>query len=117
MFGAVVVEDLIVTSTGSFRWRWAILRITDGMVAEAAYALAELTLAKHGTERLIYPPVSDLREAAALVAARVARRAIADGVARETDTTDLEARARRLAWKPDYLPVRRASGGAVLVGG
>lgn len=92
-------------------------KITDGMVAEAAYALAELTLAKHGTERLIYPPVSDLREAAALVAARVARRAIADGVARETDTTDLEARARRLAWKPDYLPVRRASGGAVLVGG
>ena len=84
-------------------------KITDGMVAEAAYALAELTIAKHGAERLIYPPVSDLREAAAKVAARVARRAIADGVAQATDAGDLEARATRLAWTADYLPVRRAS--------
>ncbi|HVH45446.1 MAG TPA: oxaloacetate-decarboxylating malate dehydrogenase, partial [Labilithrix sp.] len=83
-------------------------RITDGMVAEAAYALAELTTERYGAQGLVYPPVEDLRDASVRVAARVAKRAIADGVASLTKLPDeLEAYARRLAWTPRYLPFRR----------
>lgn len=84
-------------------------RVTDGMVAESAYALAELTIERYGDRGLVYPPVDDLRDASTRVAARVARRAIADGVAERRDLPDdLEAFARRLAWSPRYLPFRRA---------
>ncbi len=83
-------------------------KITDGMVAEAAHALAELTIERYGGT-LVYPPVEDLREATVRVAARVARRAIADGVAARTDLPDdLERHAQHLAWTPRYLPFRRA---------
>lgn len=83
--------------------------ITDGMVAEAAYALAELTIERYAGEGHIYPPVEDLHEASVRVAVRVARRAIAEGVARRADLPDdLDALARRLAWVPRYLPFHRA---------
>ena len=84
-------------------------KITDGMVAEAAYALAELTIERYGDEGRVYPPVEDLRDASVRVAARVARRALADGVAGRADLPeDLEGHARGLAWTPRYLPFRRA---------
>ena len=73
-------------------------KITDGMVAEAAHALAEFTIARFPGE--VYPPVEALREASTLVAARVAKRAIADGVARNTD-------GAHDAWSPVYRPFRR----------
>jgi len=92
-FGAIMVEAR---------------KITDAMVAEAAYALAELTIERYGKDGFLYPPVEDLREASARVAARVAKRAIADGVAGRTDLPgDLEEHARRIAWTPRYLPFRR----------
>jgi malate dehydrogenase (oxaloacetate-decarboxylating) len=84
-------------------------RITDGMVAEAAYALAELTIERFGDRQLIYPPVEALREVSLHVAARVAKRAIADGVARRKDFPEtIEATIRHSAWEPRYLPFRRA---------
>lgn len=84
-------------------------RITTGMVAEAAHALAELTIERYGAEGLVFPPVEDLREASVRVAGRVAKRAVLDGVAARTDLPDdLEAHARTLAWSPRYLPFRRA---------
>jgi len=82
-------------------------KITDGMVAEAAHALADLTIERYDT-KLVYPPVEELRDATVRVAARVAGRAIAEGVATRTDLPDdLEGHARRLAWRPRYLPFRR----------
>ncbi|MBX3262372.1 MAG: NAD-dependent malic enzyme [Labilithrix sp.] len=84
-------------------------KVTDGMVAEAAYALADFTVERYGREGLVYPPVEDIRDASVRVAARVARRAVADGVAGRADLPDdLEAHVRRLAWTPRYLPFRRA---------
>ena len=83
-------------------------KITDGMVAEAAHALADLTAERYGGT-LIYPPVEDLRDAAVRVAARVSQRAIADGVAGRTDLPDdLEGYVRRHVWTPRYLPFRRS---------
>lgn len=97
-------------------------KITDGMVAEAAYALADFTIERYGgartseaserqtwSEGLVYPPVEDLREVSVRVATRVARRAIEDGVAGRTDLPeDLEAHVRAKAWSPRYVPFRRA---------
>jgi len=84
-------------------------KVTDGMVAEAAYALADLTVERYGAEGLVYPPVEDIRDASVRVAARVAKRAIADGVAVRTELPeDLEGHIRSLGWTPQYLPFRRA---------
>ncbi|MBX3221803.1 MAG: NAD-dependent malic enzyme [Labilithrix sp.] len=93
-FGAIVTEARTITS---------------GMVAEAAYALADFTLERYGDAGLVYPPVEDIRDASVRVAARVAARAVSDGVAGRVDLPDdLEAYVRRLAWTPRYLPFRRA---------
>jgi len=84
-------------------------KITDGMVAEAARALADFTIERYGAEGLVYPPVEDLRVASARVAARVAKRAVADGVAQLTDLpADLEEHIREIAWSPSYRSFRRA---------
>jgi malate dehydrogenase (oxaloacetate-decarboxylating) len=84
--------------------------ITDGMVESAALALADYTteLDPRGELGLLYPPLEDLREASARVAARVARAAVADGVARATLPDDLDQHVRAKAWRPRYLPFRRA---------
>jgi malate dehydrogenase (oxaloacetate-decarboxylating) len=82
-------------------------KITDGMVADAAHALADFTIERYGKDGLVYPPVEDLREASVYVAVRVIRRAIADGVAARTDLpNDLAAHVRSVAWTPRYLPFR-----------
>lgn len=77
-------------------------KITDAMVAEAAHTLADFTIERFPGE--VYPPVEALHEASARVAARVAKRAIQDGVARNTDVAQLE----KAAWKPAYSRFRRA---------
>jgi malate dehydrogenase (oxaloacetate-decarboxylating) len=91
--------------------------ITDGMVIEAAYALAEYTAERHPDR--VYPPVAELREVSERVAARVVARAIEDGVARldgasaqRAARSATEARSpqamlalvRERSWRPRYLP-------------
>ena len=84
-------------------------KITDGMVMEAAVALADYTLEKHGKEGLLYPPVSELRAVSLEVATRVLRRAFADGVARTTKVSAEGAAdyIRKKAWNARYLPFKR----------
>lgn len=84
--------------------------ITDGMVLEAAYTLADYTREHHGKEGLLYPPVSSLRAVSLEVATRVVKRAFADGVARTTKVTPENAAAyvRAKAWNARYLPFRKA---------
>lgn len=84
-------------------------KITDGMVAESAYALAELTLERYGARGWIYPPVEDLRDVSVRVAARVAKQAILDGVASPKTKDVDEAHVREQAWSPRYLPFRSAA--------
>ena len=83
--------------------------ITDTMVASAAQALADYTKAHFTQQGLIFPPVTELREASVHVAARVIAQAIEDGVATRKDIpTDLHAFVRDRFWKPEYIPVVRA---------
>jgi malate dehydrogenase (oxaloacetate-decarboxylating) len=87
--------------------------ITDGMVAEAAYALADLTIERYAASGQVYPPVEDLHEATIRVASRVARRAIADGVGgKDLSESALDpAFVHRSAWAPHYVPFRRSAQG------
>lgn len=83
--------------------------ITDGMVLEAAYALAEYTKKHHAAEGLLYPPVEELRAVSLEVAARVIQRAFAEGVARtkKVRPEDALAYVKKKAWSAKYLPFRR----------
>lgn len=84
-------------------------KLTDAMVLEAAYALADMVEARH--PQLVYPPVDALAEASIRVAARVIAQAVADGVSTEPleDPQAIEALVRRRRWLPEYLPVGPSS--------
>jgi len=81
-------------------------RISDEMVLESAYALADYTIEKHVDNGLIFPPVSELQEASIRVAARVLKQAIADGSSGRDDLDEgnLEDFIHSRLWWPDYLP-------------
>lgn len=84
--------------------------ITDAMVLECAYALAAYVEERHLAQGAIYPPVRELREVSAHVAARVMRRAVEDGVGTWPDGADPDpiAFVRARMWTPRHLPVRPA---------
>ncbi|HXP18317.1 MAG TPA: NAD-dependent malic enzyme [Streptosporangiaceae bacterium] len=76
-------------------------RVTDGMLAAAAHAVASLTdTSTPGTPLL--PPVEALRETSIAVAAAVAQAAWRDGVAQTFLDEDLHDRIRALMWRPAY---------------
>lgn len=85
--------------------------ITDAMVLAASYALVEYTTTKHGAAGLVYPPVRELREVSLHVAARVAKEALDSGVAKRTelprDLPALEELAKKSAYVPEYVPLRK----------
>ncbi len=83
--------------------------ITDGMVIDAAYALADYVAEKHLAAGRIYPPIAELQEASTKVAAAVVARAIADGVSllAARPLAEWEATVRGRRWQPKYLPIRR----------
>lgn len=83
-------------------------RISDEMVQEAAYALADYT-AEHWLEAgLIYPPVADLKKVCQSVAKRVLTQALRDGSARRADLadTDLAAYIESASWRAEQLPFK-----------
>ena len=86
-------------------------RITDAMVLESAYALADYTAAAHMESGRVYPPVKELQEVSVRVTNRVMTRAIEEGVAQrqELERRDLDTYIRQHFWKPRYLPFVRAS--------
>jgi malate dehydrogenase (oxaloacetate-decarboxylating) len=80
--------------------------ITDGMVLDAAEALAAFTA--ESSPALLYPSIDALREAAIAVAASVMARASADGVSSLPELPkDLVAHVRARAWRPRYMPIKR----------
>ncbi len=83
--------------------------VTDAMVMAAAIALTDYTAEHHLSKGLIYPPVVELREVAAHVAARVITQAFADGVAAASPDKlkDPLTYVRTKMWQPKYLPFVR----------
>jgi malate dehydrogenase (oxaloacetate-decarboxylating) len=84
--------------------------ITDGMVLESAYALADYVAEHHGESAALYPPVDELRAVSLEVAARVILQAQKDGVNQRPALTLDGARqlAKQKAWKAEYLPIVKA---------
>lgn len=78
--------------------------ITDGMVLEAAHALADRVPSGQ-----VYPSVSELTDVSIVVATRVVRKAFAEGVARtkKTNPEDAERYVRAKFWHPKYFPFVR----------
>lgn len=83
-------------------------RITDEMVLEAAFALDEYTASSEVPDGMVYPPIPHLRAASVLVAARVIRRALEQGVAQlDPVPDDIDAFVKQQFWHPRYIPFVR----------
>jgi malate dehydrogenase (oxaloacetate-decarboxylating) len=80
-------------------------QVTDGMLAAAAHAVADLVDVSAPGASLL-PPVEALRETSVIVAAAVVRAACADGVAGTRPAGDIREHVRALMWQPAYRPVR-----------
>ena len=81
-------------------------KITDAMVLDASYALAQYIEKHHLPHGRIYPPVTELGEVSLTVAARVMRTAAEERVGSIPEgVTDLDAWVRSRFWEPEYLPI------------
>ena len=80
--------------------------ITDTMVLESAYALADYTNETHLSDGLIYPPVDELQKVSIKVAARVLDQALKEGVCdrEHLRSLDLDDYVRSRLWQDKYLP-------------
>jgi len=80
--------------------------ITDEMVLESAYTLAEYTIEHYANQDLIYPPIDDLQNVSIKVASKVLKKAIDDGTSSRADLedTNIEAYVKSRFWHPDFLP-------------
>lgn len=79
-------------------------RITDGMLAAAARAVAQQTDATTPGAPLL-PLIDQLREASVHVAVAVAHAAAEDEVARSEIDDSIEQRVRAAIWEPVYPPI------------
>jgi len=81
-------------------------RISDEMVLESAYALADYVAEHCLGAGLIYPPVADLKKVSLLVTTRVLSKALAEGAAsrQELKDIDLETFVKSQSWQARQLP-------------
>lgn len=84
-------------------------RISDAMVLESAYALADY-IHEFGAEEHIYPPIKDLKKISHFVATRVLVKALEDGSSKRADLIGINVSDYVLdhCWQANYLPVKYA---------
>ncbi len=82
-------------------------RVSDGMFAAAAKALASSSPALKDPEASLLPPVSELRSVAVTVAMAVAREAREEGLCPPFDDEALPALIAAKMWEPVYRSYRR----------
>ncbi len=80
--------------------------ITDSMIIESAYALAEYTIEHYLADEKIYPPISDLQSVSKFITKRVLTLAIEDKTAtlKQINAMDIDNLIQDNAWKAEYLP-------------
>ncbi|WP_106475979.1 NAD-dependent malic enzyme [Phytohalomonas tamaricis] len=84
-------------------------RITDGMLMDAARALADCSPIALEGKGAVLPPLKDIQHVSKIIAFAVAKRAQEDGVALKTSDDDIHAAIERNFWLPRYRSYRRAS--------
>lgn len=84
-------------------------QISDGMILESAYALADY-IKENCNDGYIYPPIKDLKKISTYVAIRVLFKALEDGSATRIDlkNVDLPGYVEENLWLAEYLPCRYA---------
>ncbi len=80
-------------------------RVTDGMLREAARALAAASPARTDPAGPLLPTLRDLRECAVEIAFAVGREAQCAGVAPPSSEQELREAIRRTRWSPAYEPM------------
>lgn len=85
-------------------------RVSPGMLRAAAEALCDYTDPGRLAQGAVYPAIAQMQHLSRHVAVAVARRAATDGTATRTLPDDLTREVEDAAWKPRYLPIRRARG-------
>jgi len=85
-------------------------KITDSMIIESAYALADYTTDNYIKDKKIYPPISDLQSVSMYITKRVLSQAIKDktAVLKNIKNVNLDELIKENAWKAEYLPYIRA---------
>ena len=81
-------------------------KITDSMILESAYALADYTAENFIIDEKIYPPISDLQSVSMHITKRVLSLAIKDKTAtlKNIENMNLDELIQDNAWKAEYLP-------------
>ena len=80
--------------------------ISDAMVLESAYALADYTRQHYADDGRIYPPIAELQSVSKYVTERVLAKALEDGSSERTDLNEknLSEYIEGYFWKAEYLP-------------
>jgi malate dehydrogenase (oxaloacetate-decarboxylating) len=84
-------------------------QISDGMILESAYALADY-IKDHCSDDYIYPPIKDLRKISVYVATRVLSKALEDGSTTVNDlkNIDIQSYVEENLWRAEYIPYKYA---------
>jgi len=82
--------------------------ISDSMIIESAYALADFTAKHYLQEGRIYPPISALQEVSLAITKRVLALSITEGIAKNTalKNQNLDDYIQDNIWKAKYLPFK-----------
>jgi malic enzyme len=77
-------------------------QVSEGMISASATALADSLTSDELSDGCLMPDVPRLWDVCGEVAFAVAKQAIADGVAKDTNDVDLQARIDEYRWMPGY---------------
>ncbi|MDQ8183703.1 NAD-dependent malic enzyme [Pelagicoccus sp. SDUM812005] len=84
-------------------------RVTEGMLIAASRTLAESSPDRSSVGAPLLPALDEIRNLSRLIARRVARQAMVDGVAREMTELALEKAIDKVYWEPQYRSYQRTS--------
>jgi malate dehydrogenase (oxaloacetate-decarboxylating) len=77
-------------------------RITDGMIAVAAVALADSLTSTELSDGCLMPEITRLWDVSGEVGLAVANKAVLDGVAKKISSDEMQARIDEYRWVPEY---------------
>ena len=82
-------------------------RITDGMLLVAATTLSECSPALENSSNPLFPPLEEIRAVSRRIAVEVGLQAVAEGVAPDMKSDQVEDAVHAHMWTPEYVPLRR----------
>lgn len=84
-------------------------RVTETMLIAASEALADSSPGTDDSNETLLPPIDEIRSLSKVIARRVGRQAMKDGVAREMTDLALDQAIAKSFWEPEYRDYSRVS--------